>query len=143
MNQAGDEAEMALALEACRRGWSVFTPYGHQTKVDMILLKPGGEPITVQVKKGCKQRKSKPHHANSWKVLIGSCKSSLSRSPGPRLKRYCKTDFDILAVYVAELNLFAFYELAKVYGRSSMRWNESRSRRDNWELLNQQQPQKQ
>ena len=137
MIKAGLIGELKLALEATSRDWQVFLPNTHHTKVDMILMKPPGRPITVQVKKGCLQRQAKPHHAASWKVLIGSCKSSSTTSKAPRLNRYQVGDFDIMAVYIAELDVFAFYKLADIAGRSSMRWNERRSRRNNWELLQQ------
>ena len=142
MNQAGDVAEMAMMLAATKQGWTVFAPYGHQTKVDMILMKNGGKPVTVQVKKGSLQRKREPHHASSWKVLVGSCRSSSSTSTAPRLCRYVD-EFDIMAVYIAELNILAFYELAKIAGRSSMRWNEGKSRRNNWDIFDKYNKQKQ
>lgn len=135
MNQTGDIAELSMALAATKQGFAVYLPYGHQTKVDMIIQKPGGKPVMIQVKKGTLQSKNKPHHASSWKTLIGSCKSSSSTCSGPRLKRYKNNDFDVLALYIQELNLFGFYELSKISGRSSMRWNEGKSRRNNWQLF--------
>jgi len=142
MNQAGDIAEMAMMLAATKQGWTVFTPYGHQTKVDMILMKNGGKPVTVQVKKGSLQRKHEPHHASSWKVLIGSCRSATSTSNAPRLVRYVD-EFDIMAVYISELNILAFYELSAINGKASMRWNEGKSRRNNWEIFDKYNKQKQ
>ena len=143
MNQAGDIAELALALAATKKGYAVYLPFGHQTKTDMILMKDGSKPVTVQVKKGSLQRKRKPHHASSWKALVGSCRSSSSTSIGPRLKRYKKNDFDVLALYIQELNLFGFYELNAITGRSSMRWNEGKSRRNNWDIFDKYNKQKQ
>ena len=67
MNQAGEVSELAFTLEAVRRGWTVFTPHTHATKIDLILHKPGQRPITCQVKKGTHLKEnSRP----TYKVLV-------------------------------------------------------------------------
>jgi len=135
MNKAGDIAEMAMMFGATKAGFMVFTPHGHNTSIDMILVRNNGKPITVQVKKGVKQPKQKEHHVDSWKMLIGSCRSSQSNVPGPRLKRYTN-EFDIMALYIQELNTLAFYELKHIKDKSSKRWNERDGIRENWSIFN-------
>jgi hypothetical protein len=136
MNRTGDIAELAFVLEAYRRSWTAFLPYSHDTRVDVILHKPSQPPITVQVKKGVYQKKKQDHHADSWKVVIGSCKSSRLCNPqtDARINRYTD-EFDVLAIYIQELNVFSLHLLSEVNGRSSMRFNASSSPRDNWEIF--------
>lgn len=136
MNKAGDIAELAFILEAYRQGWTAFIPYSHDTKVDVILHKPSQPPITVQVKKGVLQKRKQPHHARSWKVVVGSCKSSRLCNPQTdrRIIRYTD-EFDVLAIYIQELDLFSMHMLSAVNGRSTMRFNESKTVRDNWHIF--------
>lgn len=136
MNRSGDVAELAFILEAYRRGWTAFIPYSHDTRVDVILHRDGQAPVTVQVKKGVYQKKRMPHHADSWKVIVGSCKSSRQHNPQtePRINKYTN-EFDVLAIYVQELDIFSLHMLSDVCGQSSMRFNANKSPRDNWHIF--------
>lgn len=53
---SGALAEMTVATEAAKRGFSVFMPFGHAHKADMILWSPPSQPITIQVKKATWQK---------------------------------------------------------------------------------------
>ena len=133
MNRSGDEAELAFLLEASKRGYDIFIPFSHCTKVDIIIMKPGSQPITIQVKKGTHLKEnSRP----TYKVLVGSAKSS-NRKPSktPRYQRYTEGDFDILAVYLADYG-FSFWRIEDVCHQSTLRWNESKTdNTNNWDLI--------
>jgi len=75
MNANGDIAEIAFIHECYKRGFKAFIPYSHDTKTDVIIKRPGEQPVSVQIKKGTLQ-KNAPHLTQSWKALVGSAKSS-------------------------------------------------------------------
>ena len=136
MNQAGEISELSFALAAVKRGWTVFTPHTHATKIDIILHKPGQRPITCQVKKGVHLKEnSRP----TYKVLVGSAKSS-NRLPSktPRYSRYTEKDFDILVIDIAEHG-FTFWPVEDVCHQSTFRWNETKPS-NNWEIFTNQSP---
>lgn len=138
---AGDIAEAAFAHHAVVQGYEVFLPTSHNTKTDLIIRRPKGRPIMVQVKKGTKQPLEKPHHKQRWKFLIGSGRPSTRKlvkpKDNPRYTLYTESDFDILAVYIMELDepIFALYPLPDIIGTASLSWNLVESPRNNWEIL--------
>lgn len=131
MNQAGEESELLFALLAVRKGFTVFTPHTHNTKVDMILHKPGQKPITCQIKKGTRLKEnSRP----TYKVLVGSAKSSNRLHNGkPRYSRYTENDFDVLVIDMGEHGL-SFWRIEDICHQATLRWNETKPS-NNWELL--------
>ena len=140
VNLAGDTAEAFFIHQAMQKaGLEVFMPFGHRSKIDVVVRVDNGPLIGVQIKKAVLQAKRAPHHANSWKFLLGSCKSKNHHNPdaGPRLKKYKNTDFDILAAVIQEKGIVALYELDDIIGSSSKRWNEhdDSAPRDNWQLI--------
>jgi hypothetical protein len=130
----------ATELSACRKGeisetlfiagamvhdWEIFTPFGHAQTADLCLVRPGARPITVQVKTARRNSARPKHHQ------INCCRTSgAPYQPG---------DFDVLAVYLADLNQFVFYSMQDLNGRAGMSYNpEADHHRNpgNWELLN-------
>lgn len=135
MNSAGDIAELAFIHEAYKRGYKAFIPYSHNCKMDVIIKRPGESLISVQIKKGVKQ-KLPDHYIPTWKALIGSCRSS-TRKPTkgrPRFTRYKQDAFDIMAVYIQETEQFAFWKLSDLKGRTSLRWTPKKPV-DNWQVI--------
>ena len=134
MNVKGDIAEINFVLNATERGWTTFTPFTHATKVDVIVLKQGQRPITVQVKSGTPQGTK----TNAHKVLVGSAKSSNRlKTNTPRYTRYQEGDFDILAIYLPGIG-FSFHHLADVSGKATFSWNNTKTEAtNNWEIFNQ------
>lgn len=140
MNLAGDTAEAFFIHQAMHQaGLEVFMPFGHRSKIDVVVRTEKGPLIGVQVKKAVLQKKRQDHHADSWKFLIGSCKSKNHHNPdaGPRIKKYKATDFDILAAVIQEKAIIALYKLDDVVGASSKRWNDrdNSAPRNNWEII--------
>ena len=134
MNATGDIAELAFIHEAYKRGYKAFIPYSHDTKVDVVLKRNNEPLISVQVKKGSLQ-KNPPHLTQTWKALVGSCKSSNRITNGkPRFTKYVEKDFDLLAVYIAEKNKWIIHRLDDVAGKASVRWNKKLTS-DNWNVL--------
>ena len=134
MNNAGDIAELAFIHAAYTRGYKAFIPYSHDTKMDVIIKRPGGPLISVQIKKGVKQ-KLPAHYIPAWKALIGSCRSSSrKRTDTPRFNRYKQDAFDIMAVYIQEFEQFAFWKLSDLKNRTSLRWTPKKPV-DNWEVI--------
>ena len=134
---AGELAEMAFAYQAVARGWQVYLPMSHHSKVDVAIGKPGTDLIGVQVKKASRQKKPCGNLSDSWKVLVGSARSGKAGMPRrrKRLKQYKHGDFNVLAIYVEEFDTFAFYALEDVAGRASMRWSTGKGIADNWEIF--------
>lgn len=132
--KSGMLAEMIFAIEAAKRGFTVFFPIGHSQKADLIIWKPPARPISVQIKKATYQKES-----GSWKFMVGSGKPSCAANPnnyGLRYTAYKKGDFDILCAYVEERGDFLFYTLCEIAGCSSRRWHPSSGfSANNWELL--------
>ena len=127
MNRKGDIAEMAFMLEATKQGLDVFNPFTHSTKVDVIVMRPGGQPITVQVKHGTPQNT----RSNAHKILVGSAKSS-NKKPGkiPRYVRYEVGDFDLVAIYLRDIG-FSFWHLKDICHQATFRWNKTKPT-NNW-----------
>jgi hypothetical protein len=132
-NQAGTLAEMALAKAAIQRGYTVFFPIGHSTKADLILHKNSRKPITVQVKKAAYQKEG-----GSFKAMIGAGRPSCSANPknyGLRYTRYAAGDFDIMAIYIAEIDKFYFFELREKAGISTINIRPDIHTMDNWQVI--------
>ena len=136
MNSTGDIAEMAFMLEATKRGYTVFIPFSHDTKVDIIIMKAGEKPITCQVKKATLQ-KNPPHLTQTWKALLGSAKSSVRvcTEDNPRFTKYQAGAFDVLVMFVQEQDRFVFHKLVDVVGKAGVRWNKKHPS-NNWEIFN-------
>ena len=135
----GAYAEMKFCCAAMSNGYEVFLPMSHSTKTDVVLLSMNTIPIRVQVKKATYQKSRMSHHLESWKFMIGSGRPSCAANPqdyGVRYRKYEDNDFDILAAYILEKDVFAFYNLADIQGASSMRWDISK-RMNNWDIFEQ------
>jgi hypothetical protein len=128
----GDIAECNFIYMAKLKGFEVFTPIGHSTKVDIAIRKPGRKFVGVQIKKATYQK------GGSWKFMCGSGKPSCAANPkdyGARYTPYKKGDFDILAAYIIEKDYWLFYNLDRVAGKSSIRWSELKNFQNNWEIF--------
>jgi hypothetical protein len=134
MNNAGDIAELAFIHQAYKRNYKAFIPYSHDCKMDVIIKRPGEPLISVQVKKGVKQ-KLPDHYVPAWKAPIGSLQSSTRRcDKGPRFTPYKQGAFDVLAVYIQEIDGFALWRLSDLADRKSLRWTPKKPI-NNWELI--------
>lgn len=135
----GALAEMKFCCAAMSRGYEVFLPLSHSTKTDVVLLGHKINPIRVQIKKATYQKKAKSHYLESWKFMVGSGRPSCAANPsdyGERYRKYNKNDFDILAAYILERDVFAFYNLSEIFGISSLHWNVGNPS-NNWEVFEQ------
>jgi hypothetical protein len=134
MNVNGDLAEIAFIHECYKRGFKAFIPYSHNCKTDVIIKRPGEQPVSVQIKKGTLQ-KNAPHLTQSWKALVGSAKSSnIRRTKSPRFTKYAPNAFDVLAIYIQEQDRWVLHKLADIVGRASIRWN-AKHPSNNWEVI--------
>ncbi len=132
MNRAGDISELKFMLQATEYGLDAFTPFSHSVKCDCIVMKAGGKPIRVQVKKGVRIKRCKKI---TYKVVVGSCKSStFKRGDNPRIARYTEDDFDILAIDCGDYG-FSFWKVTDVCHQTTWRWNETKPS-NNWEIFN-------
>jgi len=131
VNRKGDIAELSFVLEAYRQGMDVFTPFSHATKVDVIVMRAGGKPITVQVKHGSPQGTKN----NAHKILVGSAKTSNRLPSGsPRYTRYTENDFDIMAIYLGDIG-WSFWHLRDICHQATFRWNNTKQI-NNWDIFN-------
>jgi len=133
----GSFAEMRFCTLAVQKGYEVFLPFCHSTKSDVIVNSIFSRPIRIQIKKATYQKKERNNHADNWKFMIGSGRPSCARNPkdyGIRYRKYEKNEFDILAAYILERDVFVFYELDEICGASSCRWNEQ-MKFNNWDIF--------
>ena len=133
----GAFAEMKFCCEAISNGYEVFLPMSHSTKTDVVLLGANTLPIRIQVKKATYQKREKASHLESWKFMVGSGRPSCAANPqdyGIRYRKYEDNDFDVLAAYILEKDVFAFYHLEEISGLSSCRWDIGK-RKNNWDIF--------
>jgi hypothetical protein len=123
----GAVSELLFCAQAGMRGWSVFTPVGHAHTVDVCLVKPGGRPIGVQVKTAAIARRY-PHAAADYHIQSGCGRSG--KTP------YGTGAFDVLAAWLPDIEEFAFWTLADIACRKTIRYSPKRHRAPgNWDLL--------
>jgi hypothetical protein len=132
---AGDAAEAAFVYHATLRKYNVFLPTSHHSKCDMVIKPPSGALIGIQVKKATRQRKPSGAFGDSWKFMIGSGKPWNPDRNAPRYTLYEDRDFDIMAAYIMEYDMWAFYHLSCISGKSSKRWSKKLGPINNWELI--------
>lgn len=144
--QIGDIAELKLCVELRERGCEIFTPFGHATKVDLIVIDPKKRARRVQVKKASKTfnketRKGKGRGSYSWYVNTCQVGTSKPAKDRPRFTHrraaYSVDDFDVLAVYSQEYDMFLFFDSERVCGKTSITLGASawRVEGQRWELL--------
>ena len=127
----GTKAEIAFGFEAAKRGFSIWLPWGHAYKADVIVWKYPSPPLLVQVKTATK-------NDYGWRALAGAAKPSCAQNPndyGPRYMRYQQGDFHVLAMYVPEVHGFRLYTINEVVsGPTGLLWKQGHLI-NNWNLL--------
>ena len=119
----GDICESQFALDAKLQGFEIFRPDGHATKADIIIRKPGGRPIMIQIKKS-------HHHNGTWRVKAFS-------SAGGKNTTYKIGDFDVLAGYVRHYKKWIFLHLHQ-FDTHFYSWKPNNGQPvDNWEIFDQ------
>jgi len=116
----GAHAELLFCAEAGARGYSIFTPLVGSPKADVCLKMGQGPYVGIQVKRACVSTQ----RAGLYKI------NTSSRA------KYSTGDFDVLAAYLPDRNVFVFWRLEEIaeYGQISYSPERHRSP-DNWELL--------
>jgi hypothetical protein len=133
--ESGSIAEAEFLVRAQRNGWHCYVPFGHATKADVIVFRPFGRPVTVQIKKGVYQDRG----SGSWKIMAGAGKPSCAVNPkdyGKRYTLYQRGEFDVLAMWVQEKECFVFWTLDELVERgvSCVRWYAGNAC-NNWQVL--------
>lgn len=122
----GDLSESIFAVEGIRRGYTVYTPnVGHSHPADAIVVKPPGRPISVQLKTATIDK----GRNQSYSVQV--CRGrGLTKMP------YQLGDFDILAAWLPDIQLFVFWHFAEIAARKKICYSPLRHRTpDNWEVF--------
>ena len=134
MNRTGEHAEAAFLHHVHRHIEDVelFLPTSHRTKVDVALCRPGSKLVRVQIKKATNQKLKNGELGSGFKFMVGSSQGGSSIS---KVKRYTKGMFDVLALYILEHNIWAFYSLEDIEGTVSKRWSKNIGPINNWDLL--------
>jgi hypothetical protein len=135
--EAGSIAEAEFLVRAQRNGWHCYIPFGHATTADVILFRPFGRPVTVQIKKGVYQDRG----SGSWKIMVGAGKPSCAVNPkdyGKRYRVYQRGEFDVLAMWVQEKECLVFWTLNELVerGMSCVRWYAGNAC-NNWQVVDQ------
>jgi hypothetical protein len=137
----GDLSEMLFEIEAMTRGWLVASARGKGRDFDIILKKPQGRPVVVQVK-----RCGRPKKSNGSTYYINCGRKDYSQGIIP----YHKFAFDVLAVHLADTQQFVFFSRQEIGDRTRASFTPPNERKtapqnraleprqpDNWELLDQ------
>lgn len=122
----GDLSESIFAVEAIRRGYTVYTPnVGHSHPADAVVVKPPSRPISMQLKTATIDKGRNCSY--SVQVCRGRGKTKVSYQLG---------DFDILAAWLPDRQLFVFWHFAEIAERKKVCYSPLRHRApDNWDLL--------
>lgn len=97
--QKGDIGEKAFDLAASLRGYTVCRPGGEVPGFDFIVMHPSGAWIVVQVKWATKE-------GSRYKIPNNSCGVL-----------YSADAYEVLAVYLPDLNRWVFYTRAELGNR--------------------------
>jgi hypothetical protein len=120
--EKGAHTELLFCAEAGARGYTIFTPLVGSPKADVCLKMGQGPYVGIQVKRAC----TSTQRAGLYKINTSS-----------RSKKYSAGDFDILAAYLPDLNVFVFWRLDEIAKYGQISYSPERHRDpDNWELLN-------
>ena len=106
-SQNGDICEQQFCLDAKKRGYEVFMPMGHATKVDVAIKKASGNLVSVQVKKAYWSNQSK-----CYRISCGTKGNRKSRNTAH--VPYTYGDFDILAGHIYDLDIWVFLDITTV-----------------------------
>jgi hypothetical protein len=116
----GAHAELLFCAEAGARGYSIFTPLVGSPKADVCLKMGQGPYVGIQVKRACVSTQ----RAGLYKI------NTSSRA------KYSAGDFDVLAAYLPDRNVFVFWRLEEIAEYSQISYSPERHRSpDNWSLL--------
>jgi hypothetical protein len=117
----GAHAELLFCAEAGARGYTIFTPLVGSPKADVCIKMGQGPYVGIQVKRACFNTQAD----GFYKVHTSA-----------RQKRYSTGDFDVLAAYLPDRNVFVFWRLEEVSQYGQISYSPGRHRDpDNWELL--------
>jgi hypothetical protein len=128
--QKGDIAEKAFDLSASLRRYTVCRPSGEAPGFDFVVIHPDGALIVIQVK---------------WASKEGTRYKIANNSNGVR---YGESAYQVLAVFLPDLNRWIFYTRAELGTRTQTTFTPAADRRraaklsacdhremDNWHLL--------
>ena len=116
--EKGEACELDFAAAARKQGFRVFLPVGHSGGADMVVMRDGERPVSVQVKMSQLDRCYKRY------------KASLRRR-GSEEKCYTNGAFDVLALGVSDHG-FVFYTIHQVSGSKGITWYPDRSSSQPW-----------
>jgi hypothetical protein len=132
----GTVAELEFLTQAKRRGWNVFVPIGHATPADAVIFAPPSRPISVQIKKGMSRGAGR-----GYKAMVGSGRSLRAMKHSlefSKFRRYEARSFDVLAMYVEDVQGFVFWTLQELLqrGKTWAMWTPGKPCH-NWEIFEQ------
>ena len=117
----GAHAELLFCAEAGARGYTIFTPLVGSPKADVCIKMGQGPYVGIQVKRACLNTQAD----GFYKVHTSA-----------RQKKYSTGDFDVLAAYLPDRNVFVFWRLEEVSQYGQISYSPGRHRDpDNWGLL--------
>ena len=111
----GSFEESIFVSHAARRDYSVFLPFGHSQKADVVIWEPPYRPLTIQVKRG------RMASGVTWSCNVSSARGGKSKRarresglPADAYRQYREGDFDILAMFHPPTEGFYFWKLRDV-----------------------------
>ena len=134
----GSFEESIFVTHARRQDYTVFLPFGHSQKADVVIWKPPFRPITIQVKRGFINSGSGGYCCCvSSKRSTKDHRSALANGRSiDRLKRYRAGDFDILAMFHPPTEGFYFWKLVDVFHRKTVSMPLA-AQLNNWHVIEQ------
>jgi hypothetical protein len=130
----GSFEESVFAMQARRRDYSVFLPFGHSQKADVVIWRPPFRPITIQVKRGRVQGASWFCHVSSKRSSKDHRSHVANGRDVDRIKRYRDGDFDVLAMFHPPTEGFYFWKLRDICLRLTVSMSPT-AQLNNWHVI--------
>lgn len=127
-SQIGDICEQQFGLDAMKRGYEVFMPIGHATKVDVAIKKNGTKFVSLQIKKAY-------YNNSGYRIHCGSTPGR--KDKGGKGHKYTYGDFDVLGGYLVEANIWVFLDIHSIVaGSEYYQWKPGIGQHENnWDIF--------
>jgi hypothetical protein len=105
----GDTSEAKVLTRLIDLGYEVFTPFGENTRVDLIAEEPDGTLHKIQVKTGRTKQ--------DGRVIDSHLESTYRDSDGAKRKKYTSDEIDVFVIYCQEVDKCYWVEFEEAPSR--------------------------
>jgi hypothetical protein len=101
----GDTSESKVLARLIELGYEVWTPFGENTRADLIAEEPDGTLHKIQVKTGRTKQ--------DGRVIEASLDSSYRDASGTRKETYSKSEVDVFGIYCPDNDGYYWVEFSE------------------------------